>query len=930
MSEPAFFVTGGTLRQDAQSYVARKADAELLDLLRAGEFCYVLTSRQMGKSSLMVRAAMQLREEGVSIVVLDLTRVGQNLEVEQWYFSMLTHVGEQLRIEDELEAYWDGHAREAPLDRFMGALREVYLERKRKPLVIFVDEIDYVRSLQKFSADEFFAGIRECYNRRTQDQKLCRLTFCLLGVATPSDLIRDQRMTPFNIGRGIELQDFKPADAAVLADGLSPHRETAHLLLERVLSWTSGHPYLTQKLCAEVAKASAYTAVAVDAVCAEIFLSAQARERDDNLHFVRERLLNSAIDRAALLDAYAKVRRGERLADDQLNPVLNELRLSGVVVVADGFLQIRNRIYARVFDLQWARDNLPNAERRRQRDAFHRGVRRVAGYSLAVVAAMGALALYALKQKHRAFDALAEKSAALVQAADAAQLAETQANLAEIQAKKADFQKEEADARARETIAMREQIAANFLENQRRVGKLLDAAGPLLGTKSQARQLFLEAARALDAGASPEAALPPEVRFGRAGLLRTYSQLYLKLGVQKTAIEQARDALGIVVELVQKYPADAQYKRRLVECHNTLGDAVFGDRDQASLGTKDPSELRHAIESYELAQQIAVVESKAHPEDREWTRMALATYNNIGDVQTQLDNYPDALKAFRAARSLIEELSLRNSGDPELRENVAMNHDRLGDALLFQRQVGEARQEFEEGFRVREALQAEAPDDPNRKSGLALSYNKLGKASLAEAKWDQALAAFEQSLRLRKELAERDPKNPAWQRDLAITYNNIARAWADKGNDEEAIRNCQERVRISRNLFREDEANADWRLGVCYGLDRLADALLSAKITNPARLAEALESSAEAVRLTGRHDPRFLFTLARAQRASRKVDDGLETIEEALGLLPAEDQRSNEQRDLARMLQGEQARLAKAKAEHLPADPVVQKPKRPR
>src|SRR6266852_3009207 len=60
------------------------------------------------------------------------------------------------------------------------------------PLVIFIDEIDAVRSLP-FSTDEFFAGIRECYNRRTQDPAFNRLTFCLLGVATPSDLIQDTR-----------------------------------------------------------------------------------------------------------------------------------------------------------------------------------------------------------------------------------------------------------------------------------------------------------------------------------------------------------------------------------------------------------------------------------------------------------------------------------------------------------------------------------------------------------------------------------------------------------------------------------------------------------------------------------------------------------------------------------------------------------------
>jgi hypothetical protein len=74
MSQPNadFYVTGGTLRHDAPSYIRRHADAELRDALLRSEFCYVLTPRQMGKSSLMVRTAAALREQGVRTAVLDL------------------------------------------------------------------------------------------------------------------------------------------------------------------------------------------------------------------------------------------------------------------------------------------------------------------------------------------------------------------------------------------------------------------------------------------------------------------------------------------------------------------------------------------------------------------------------------------------------------------------------------------------------------------------------------------------------------------------------------------------------------------------------------------------------------------------------------------------------------------------------------------
>jgi WD40 repeat protein len=399
---PRFYVAGGALPRDAPSYVRRQADDALYTELLQGEFCYVLTARQMGKSSLMVRTATRLRAEGCAVAIVDLSALGNHLTIEQWYDGVTGQIGRGLKLTATLDAFWQERARLSPLQRWLEALQDVVLKERAGRVVLFIDEIDAVLSLP-FSVDEFFAAIRQCYNRRAEFPEFARLTFCLLGVAAPTELIANVRVTPFNIGQRIQLNDFTPEEATVLESGLGADEIVSEALLQRVLHWTGGHPCLTQRLCLAVAnEGSARSLEGVDRLCRERFLANGAERRDDNLVFVRDRLLRSDADRASLLTLYERIVMGRRVADDAGDPLVGLLKLSGLVRSADGILQVRNRIYAHVFDRAWVREHMPDAELRRQRMAYRAGVLRAAAVAAVALAIVGSLAFVAITQARHA------------------------------------------------------------------------------------------------------------------------------------------------------------------------------------------------------------------------------------------------------------------------------------------------------------------------------------------------------------------------------------------------------------------------------------------------------------------------------------------------------------------------------------------------
>lgn len=383
-----FFLSGGTLPPNAPSYLTRRADAEIIELLRSSRSVYLLDSRQKGKSSLITRAIHLLTNEGIACIKLDLQRFGANLTPQQWYSSLGAAIAEQLQI-----------SHYPPITTAHQLIELILLWGSQNPnqkLTLLIDEIDFVRVLP-FSADDFFAVVRSCLNARAEKPELSQITFCFIGSALPSQLTHVPSVITLDIGNTVYLDDFTLVDTLAYAKALPQNTSRPEKCIERIYHWANGHPYLTQSLCEQLCQIPNPTPDTVEKIIAETYLSPKAVATNSHLLQVAvsflENLNEQPPSKTDLLEAYAKVLKKPCTTDSFTQEILERLRLSGLISIQNGIVSVRNNIYSRVFNKAWVKENLPTADLERQRRAAIKATVRTSFVGLAICSVLGWMAL---------------------------------------------------------------------------------------------------------------------------------------------------------------------------------------------------------------------------------------------------------------------------------------------------------------------------------------------------------------------------------------------------------------------------------------------------------------------------------------------------------------------------------------------------------
>ena len=137
---------------------------------------------------------------------------------------------------------------------------------------------------------------------------------------------------------------------------------TAGSLSEHILSWTSGHPYLSQKILRALARRSdqQLSVATVDAIVSALFIRRDGPKDEPHLTAVAKQMLRESTVKVSRLSLYGRIRKGAKIAADLKLDVHRDLLQSGIVVIDDdGLFEIRNGVYRQAFTAQWVNQNLP-------------------------------------------------------------------------------------------------------------------------------------------------------------------------------------------------------------------------------------------------------------------------------------------------------------------------------------------------------------------------------------------------------------------------------------------------------------------------------------------------------------------------------------------------------------------------------------------
>ncbi|MDF0554029.1 ATP-binding protein [Kamptonema sp. UHCC 0994] len=352
-------IKGTVLPVNAANYVKREVDVKLYEFIKNYEqkfpVCYVFGTPQSGKSSIRLRTAKKLEEEGYISISLSAQTLSYPVTEDFFYSHLVQEISYKFKqfgseVVLELQSFWQTLKEQSYEIKFPEFIRQTIRFSKNKTLVIFLDDSQ---------------NLAEWEGLRTFLENLCIPNFALVlfGNVHPSKVLplKNSGQNP------ITVFDISPLEGECppLQGRLRVVSQNPKALFQDILTWTGGQPFLTNFLCffavkwLRIEESHAHTELLRTLVQEKIVqkwtsqpvLVSHFQAIED--YYIQGDPRVAEIQFLAL-EIYKQVLQHPKFTHfSEQSLAQRELLVSGLVTKRGGFLDVANPIYGKVFDLNW-------------------------------------------------------------------------------------------------------------------------------------------------------------------------------------------------------------------------------------------------------------------------------------------------------------------------------------------------------------------------------------------------------------------------------------------------------------------------------------------------------------------------------------------------------------------------------------------------
>jgi hypothetical protein len=296
----------------------------------------VKAPRQMGKSSMLIRACHQAGQRGDRVAFLDFQKLNNSVLYNEksffkWFCQWIAQAFNVQNLIPKVNDVWD---------EYVGSVFAAtdYMENHILPEIgeqralLALDEIDRLFDVDYRSS--FFRMLRNWHNNRASSSVWENLSLMMVLSTEPYLLIENLNESPFNVATSIILTDFSMDQMALLNEMHGYPLDDQEL--EELADLVGGHPFLVREALYEITANH----------CSPVKLMASATDENGPFadHLMHFSFLLSQDQQLA--DAMLQIIHGARLPSDTL---ITRLQSAGLVRVIDHVPAARCRLYRDYF-----------------------------------------------------------------------------------------------------------------------------------------------------------------------------------------------------------------------------------------------------------------------------------------------------------------------------------------------------------------------------------------------------------------------------------------------------------------------------------------------------------------------------------------------------------------------------------------------------